>query len=389
MVFIGIFSLMSAILALEDGSIFLGRSLGVPGQTCGELVFNTAMTGYQEVLTDPSYAKQVINFTNPHIGNTGVNHEDAESSQIWAAGLVLCQFPTVRSNWRSEQNFIGYIHEHDIVGIAEVDTRFLTQKLRDKGSLNCCIMAGNVEIEKALSNAKGFGGLSGENLTALVSTRKSYHWPLHVQTSTNKAYKIVVYDFGVKRTILRCLSKLGCQITVVPYNADVDEVCDLSPEGILLSNGPGDPAACQEIICKIRKLLEKNIPIFGICLGYQLLALAEGAICFKMKFGHHGANHPVQHVETGRVLITSQNHGFTIEEKSLPSSLYVTHRSLFDGSLQGFRHREKPIYGFQGHPEASPGPYDAQELFLPFIHAMKIRRQLTVNCHLSYETHRY
>lgn len=378
-----------AILVLEDGSIFHGTSLGVAGITCGEVVFNTAMTGYQEILSDPSYTQQIINFTYPHIGNTGINPEDAESNRIWAAGLVVRELSTMVSHWRSEQTLVEYLKSNNVVGITDIDTRHLAQKIRDQGALQGCIMTKDCNIETAFAHLRRSEGLTGKDLTSLVTTPTVYNWP-HLNKQTADPYRVVVYDFGVKHSILKYLNHFGCDLTVIPANTTAEETLNLEPDGILFSNGPGDPMACHQIISTIQTLLNTNIPLFGICLGHQLLALALGASTLKMKFGHHGANHPVQDLKTGLVMITSQNHGFTVDENSLPPTLYATHRSLFDGSLQGIRHIHKSVYGFQGHPEASPGPSDAVPLFKFFIDDMKIQRQQHYSKHNTYaKTYEY
>jgi carbamoyl-phosphate synthase small subunit len=366
-----------AILALEDGSVFKGISIGASGKTVGEVVFNTAMTGYQEILTDPSYAKQLVTFTYPHIGNVGTNDEDQESDQVWAAGLIIRDLTITTSNWRNQMPLQAYLQKNNVVAIAEIDTRRLTRILREKGALHGCIMTGDVTPEEAIVYAKSFEGLKGMDLAKEVSTKKSYTWTqgtwswpdgYRKYTSEQLPWHVVVYDFGVKRNILRMLVDRGCRLTVVPAQTPIEDVLNLDPDGIFLSNGPGDPAACQYAIDAVRYLSNHEAkPLFGICLGHQLLALGCGAQTVKMKFGHHGANHPVIDERTKQVYITSQNHGFTVEESSLPAQLVVINRSLFDGSLQGIKHTEKPWFGFQGHPEASPGPHDVGELFNHFI----------------------
>lgn len=371
-----------AILALEDGSIFHGISIGANGKTVGEVVFNTSMTGYQEILTDPSYAKQIVTFTYPHIGNVGTNSEDQESDQVFVAGLVIRDLPFTMSNWRAEVPLSDYLKNNNVIGIAEIDTRKLTKILREKGALNGCILTGKeASPEEALQLARDFPGLTGMDLAKEVSTQKIYTWLEGSWTwpegykkyaAKNLPWHIVVYDYGVKRNILRMLVDRGCRLTVVPAKTSLEEVLSLEPHGIFLSNGPGDPAACGYAIDLIRTLAKlEDIPLFGICLGHQLLALGCGAKAVKMKFGHHGANHPVFDERTKQVFITSQNHGFTIEEESLPPYLKAINRSLFDGSLQGIRHTQKPWFGFQGHPEASPGPHDVQNLFNQFIDLIK------------------
>jgi len=377
-------STKAAVLVLEDGSVFHGRSIGADGLSVAEVVFNTAMTGYQEILTDPSYAKQMVTLTYPHIGNTGTNPEDVESANIWAAGLIIRDLPIIASNWRKTDSLQEYLVENNVQAIADIDTRKLTRILRTKGALSGCIIAGSQSEEKdaidiGLAQAKNFSGLKGLDLAKEVCTKESYQWD---QTSWDlvdsfgtlakekQIYHVVAYDFGVKRNILRMLADRGCQLTVVPAQTSAKEVLKLKPDGIFLSNGPGDPEPCDYAIDAIKDFLELNIPVFGICLGHQLLAIASGAKTTKMKFGHHGANHPVENIADKTVLITSQNHGFAVDESSLPSSLKATHKSLFDGSLQGIEHKEKSAFGFQGHPEASPGPHDAAPLFEHFIELM-------------------
>lgn len=372
-----------AILALEDGSIFRGLAIGAAGLSVGEVVFNTAMSGYQEILTDPSYARQIITLTYPHIGNTGTNAEDEESSGVWAAGLVIRDLPLLASNYRSEQGLQQYLEQRGIVAIADIDTRRLTRILRDKGALNGCLMAGDdVDTERALAEARGFAGLKGMDLAREVSVDKAYSWDegswvFGVGHSRRPAaelpWHVVAYDYGVKRNILRMLTDRGCRLTVVPAQTPAAEVLALEPDGVFLSNGPGDPEPCDYAIAAIRAILETDVPVFGICLGHQLLGLASGAATLKMKFGHHGANHPVQNLDTGTVLITSQNHGFAVDESSLPANLRVTHKSLFDGSLQGMHRTDKDAFSFQGHPEASPGPHDAAPLFDHFIELIAAR----------------
>lgn len=376
-----------AILALENGSIFKGIAIGATGHSVGEVVFNTAMTGYQEIITDPSYAKQIITLTYPHIGNTGTNAEDEEAEHVWSAGLVIRDLPLLASNFRSEENLQDYLKRRNILGIAEIDTRRLTRILRDKGAQNGCLMSGDgIDEAQALALAQGFSGLKGLDLAKVVSTKKSYtwqqgSWALPSDKMTGDSYRqytdeecefhVVAYDFGVKRNILRMLVDRGCRLTVVPAETSAEEVLALKPDGVFLSNGPGDPEPCTYAVEAIQKILETNLPVFGICLGHQLLALASGAKTAKMKFGHHGANHPVKNLADGTVLITSQNHGFAADESTLPANLVVTHKSLFDGSLQGIHRTDKPAFGFQGHPEASPGPHDAAPLFDHFIDLIK------------------
>ena len=374
-----------AILALADGSVFKGLAIGATGHSVGEVVFNTSMTGYQEILTDPSYAKQIVTFTYPHVGNTGTNVEDEEANEIWAAGLVIRDLPLLASNFRNEQSLSDYLQEKNIIGIADIDTRRLTRILRDKGAQNGCIMAGDdIDEEKALALAKGFAGLKGMDLAKVVCTKEQYvfdqgSWSIEPNESyasyEEAKYHVVAYDFGVKRNILRMLVDRSCLLTVVPAQTPAEEVLAMDPDGIFLSNGPGDPEPCTYAIEAIQKILETDIPVFGICLGHQLLALASGAKTVKMKVGHHGANHPVQNIEDNTVLITSQNHGFAADESSLPATLKVTHKSLFDGSLQGISRTDKPAFSFQGHPEASPGPHDAAPLFDHFITLMNARAE--------------
>ena len=364
----------SAILVLQDGTIFKGRSIGAEGLSSGEVVFNTSMTGYQEILTDPSYARQIITFTHPHIGNTGTNTEDEESPRIWAAGLVIRDLPALASNFRSERSLDIYLKEKNILGISDIDTRKLTRILREKGAQSGCLMAGDIDEGVALQVACDFAGLEGVDLAKVVTTTTVFKWTEESwklgfghQQSKNSLYKIVAYDFGVKRNILRMLVDRGADLTVVPAQTSAAEVLEMNPDGIFLSNGPGDPQPCTYAVDSIREILKTDIPIFGICLGHQLLALASGAKTMKMKFGHHGANHPVKDIGAGKVVITSQNHGFSVDERSLPSTLRATHYSLFDGSVQGIHRTDKPAFGFQGHPEASPGPHEASLLFDHFF----------------------
>jgi carbamoyl-phosphate synthase small subunit len=376
-----------AILVLEDGSIFRGLSIGAQGTSVGEVVFNTAMTGYQEILTDPSYARQMVTLTYPHIGNTGINSEDSESNNIWAAGLIIRDLPLQHSNWRSEKSLNEYLIENNIVAISDIDTRKLTRILRDKGAQAGCLMAadvlGEAEEKSALEQAQGFAGLKGMDLAKEVSVKESYNWfegswelgsGFRQLLTEDAKFHVVAYDFGVKKNILRMLSDRGCRLTVVPAQTSAKDVLALKPDGIFLSNGPGDPEPCDYAINAIKSFLDTDIPIFGICLGHQLLALASGAKTIKMKFGHHGANHPVEKVADKTVMITSQNHGFAVDEASLPSDINVTHKSLFDGSLQGIEHKLKPAFSFQGHPEASPGPHDAAPLFERFIEMMQAKK---------------
>ncbi|MEE4203071.1 MAG: glutamine-hydrolyzing carbamoyl-phosphate synthase small subunit [Halieaceae bacterium] len=371
----------SAILALEDGSVFSGLSIGADGETVGEVVFNTSMTGYQEILTDPSYARQIVTLTYPHIGNTGVNAEDEESSGIQAAGLVIRDLPLLASNYRSERSLSDYLRANNTVAIADIDTRRLTRLLREKGALSGCIVAGdNVSAEQAIEAARGFAGLKGMDLARVVSTKMPYEWRERtwvwnegMGTLENPEFRVVALDFGIKRNILRMLADRGCAVTVLPAESTIDSVLSYEPDGVFFSNGPGDPGPCSYAIKLAQEIMERQIPLFGICLGHQILALASGASTEKMKFGHHGANHPVQALATGEVMVTSQNHGFTVSETDLPANLKVTHRSLFDGTLQGIERTDVPAYSFQGHPEASPGPHDASPLFDPFIAAMRAR----------------
>ncbi len=375
-----------AVLVLEDGSQFRGEAIGADGHTVGEVVFNTAMTGYQEILTDPSYCRQIVTLTYPHIGNTGITPEDEESERIQAAGLVIKDLPLITSNWRSEESLEHYLQRNGIVAIAGIDTRRLTRILREKGAQNGCIMAGDgLDESRALELAKGFPGLKGMDLAKVVTTDTPYEWaqgswslegglpeaphpiaeklPLHV----------VAYDYGIKRNILRMLVDRGCRVTVVPAQMPADQVLAMQPDGVFLSNGPGDPEPCDYAIEAIARIVDTGLPVFGICLGHQLLGLASGARTVKMKFGHHGANHPVQDLERGTVMISSQNHGFAVDETTLPANVKATHRSLFDGSLQGIHRTDRPAFSFQGHPEASPGPHDVAPVFDHFIELMKDR----------------
>ena len=370
-----------ALLALEDGTLFWGESIGNEGQTVGEVVFNTALTGYQEILTDPSYARQIVTLTYPHIGNTGTNDDDEESSHIVASGLVIRDLPLLASSWRNQRPLDQYLRDNNVVGIADIDTRKLTRILREKGAQGGCIVAGeNIDAEAAVAAAKAFGGLKGMDLAKEVTTGQPYEWaqgswtiegglPGHPEGPIEEAlpHHVVAFDYGVKRNILRMLADRGCRLTVVPAKTPADEVMKLKPDGVFLSNGPGDPEPCDYAIDAIKQLTETGIPMFGICLGHQLLSLASGAQTMKMKFGHHGANHPVQDLDSGVVMITSQNHGFAVDEESLPDNLRATHRSLFDGSLQGVHRTDCPAFSFQGHPEASPGPHDVAPLFDHFI----------------------
>jgi len=369
-----------AILALEDGSLFRGISIGAPGHTTGEVVFNTAMTGYQEILTDPSYARQIVTLTYPHIGNVGANSEDEESGRVWAAGLVIRDLPLLASNFRSQWTLAEYLSERGVVGIADIDTRRLTRILREKGAQNGCVMAGDCDEERAVALAREFPGLKGMDLAREVSVSETYRWSEGTWTlgrgfekAATAAHRVVAYDFGVKRNILRMLVDRGCELVVVPAETPAAAVLAMDPDGVFLSNGPGDPEPCVYAIDAIREIVATGIPVFGICLGHQLLALASGAATLKMKFGHHGANHPVQNLDDGSVLITSQNHGFAVDEATLPANLRATHRSLFDGSLQGIHRSDRPAFSFQGHPEASPGPREAGKLFDHFIELMAER----------------
>jgi len=368
-----------ALLALADGSVFRGHAVGAIGQTVGEVVFNTSMTGYQEILTDPSYARQIVTLTYPHIGNTGINAQDVESAQVQAAGLVVRDVPRIPSNWRSSEGLTAYLQRNGTVAIAGIDTRRLTRILRSKGALAGCIAAGAaIDEEAALAAARAFPGLDGMDLARMVSTRETYAWTEGLYDLDRAAfqapeprYKVVAYDFGTKFNILRLLAQRSCAITVVPAQTDAAEVLAMRPDGVVLTNGPGDPAACGYAIAATRRLLEAGVPLFGVCLGHQLMALALGARTVKMKFGHHGANHPVKDLDDGRVLITSQNHGFAVDPSTLPANARVTHNSLFDGSLQGFALTDRPAFCFQGHPEASPGPQDIAYLFDRFVKLMQ------------------
>ena len=371
-----------ALLALEDGTVFHGISIGAEGRAIGEVVFNTAMTGYQEILTDPSYTRQIVTLTYPHIGNTGTNSEDFESSKICAAGLVIRDLPIYESNWRSEMGFQEFLRRGNIKAIAEIDTRRLTRILREKGAQSGCIITGEADVATAVSHAKKFPGLAGMDLARIVSTEQSYQWSLgggwpNKEGSPGKRitqYHVVAYDFGVKRNILRMLVDANCRVTVVPAQTSAEDVLTMAPDGVFLSNGPGDPEPCTYAIKAIQQILQARMPVFGICLGHQLLALASGAKTIKMKFGHHGANHPVIDLDTKAVAITSQNHGFAVDEATLPANLRATHRSLFDGSLQGIERTDCLAIGFQGHPEASPGPHDIRSLFGRFVELMRQNR---------------
>ena len=368
----------TAILALADGTVFRGISIGATGHTVGEVVFNTAMTGYQEILTDPSYCKQIVTLTCPHIGNVGVNAEDEESHKIFASGLVIRDLPLVSSNFREQQDLSSYLKSQNIVAIADIDTRKLTRILREKGAQSGCIMAGDINEAEAIKLAQGFPGLAGMDLAKVVSCEKPYVWQQGEWklgegfiTPEKTEFHVVAFDYGIKRNILRMIAARGCKVTVLPAQSSAKDVLALNPDGIFLSNGPGDPEPCDYAITAIQELLESGIPIFGICLGHQLLALASGAKTMKMKFGHHGANHPVQDMESKHVMITSQNHGFAVDPNTLPANLRVTHVSLFDGSNQGIVRTDKPAFSFQGHPEASPGPHDVSYLFDRFISMMR------------------
>jgi carbamoyl-phosphate synthase small subunit len=371
-----------ALLALEDGTVFSGVAIGAEGCSVGEVVFNTAMTGYQEILTDPSYARQIVTLTYPHIGNVGVNDEDVESSGVHVSGLVVRDVPIRVSNWRARQSLSDYLKAHNVVGIAGIDTRKLTRILRDKGAQRGCIMAGpQCDADQAMAQARAFPGLQGMDLAKEVTARETIQWTegswdlaSGYTAPVQDRFHVVAYDFGVKRNILRLLADRGCRLTVVPATTSAEDVLALKPDGVFLSNGPGDPEPCDYAIRAIQQFLALKVPVFGICLGHQLLGLAAGGRTIKMKFGHHGANHPVQELDTGRVLITSQNHGFAVDEATLPANVRATYRSLFDGSLQGIELTDRPAFGFQGHPEASPGPHDLKPLFDHFIATMTFAR---------------
>ena len=377
----------SAILVLEDGSVFTGKSIGYESSSVGEVVFNTALTGYQEILTDPSYASQMITLTYPHIGNTGITSEDEEADTIFATGLIVKDVPNQYSNWRAEESLSEYLTRKKVVAIGDIDTRRLTRILREKGAQRGCIIAGDISegsVAQATKEIEGFAGLKGADLAKVVSTKKSYTWtegtwdldPNITKTldESGETFNVVAYDFGVKKNILRMLVDRGCKVTVVPAQTPAEDVLAMNPDGVFLSNGPGDPEPCDYAISAIQAILEKKFPTFGICLGHQLLGLASGASTIKMKFGHHGANHPVQDLATKKVAITSQNHGFAVDEETLPDNLVATHRSLFDKSLQGVKRTDCPAYSFQGHPEASPGPHDIAPIFDDFIKLMKEAR---------------
>lgn len=371
-----------AILALEDGTVFEGVSVGAPGLSVGEVVFNTAITGYQEILTDPSYARQLVTLTYPHVGNTGCTDQDDEAGQVWASGLIVRDVPRRPSNWRSRVALPQWLAERGVVAIADIDTRKLTRLLRDRGAQNGALMAGEgIDAARAIEAARKFPGLKGMDLAKEVCTRERYEWrdgqldlDADAFVQAEPRFHVVAYDFGVKRNILRMLAERGCRVTVVPAQTPAADVLALNPDGVFLSNGPGDPEPCDYAIAAIREFLARKVPTFGICLGHQLLGLAAGAKTLKMKFGHHGANHPVQDLDTGRVMITSQNHGFAVDESSLPGNVRVIHRSLFDGSNQGIEITDAPAFSFQGHPEASPGPHDVAPLFDRFVASMEAAR---------------
>ncbi len=373
-----------AYLVLEDGTIFQGTAIGAQGTADGEVVFNTSISGYQEILTDPSYCKQIVTLTYPHIGNVGVNQLDWESTRIYAAGLVIRDLPSTYSSWRGEQSLTEYLCQHNIIGIAEIDTRSLTRRLREKGALNGVIATGDLNPEDLIKRAQDFPGLKGMDLAKEVTTSEAYVWSEgvwdmqsndYVTRNNEPTFKVIALDYGIKHNILRILSDLGCELHVLPAQTSFEEIRKLEPHGVFLSNGPGDPEPCEYAITMIREAINAGIPMFGICLGHQLFGLACGAETVKMKFGHHGANHPVKDLNSGRVMISSQNHGFAVDDRTLPETLIPTHRSLFDGSLQGMRHRDFPAYSFQGHPEASPGPHDVRAQFQPFIDAMRVHAE--------------
>jgi carbamoyl-phosphate synthase small subunit len=371
-----------ALLALADGTLFHGISIGAIGHTVGEVVFNTALTGYQEILTDPSYTRQIVTLTYPHIGNVGVNREDAESNGVHAAGLIIRDLPLRASNFRMEETLDAYLTRHNTVAIADIDTRKLTRILREKGAQPGCVMAGEIDPAKAVALANGFGSMAGQDLAKVVSCSEPYAWDtrewqlgMGYATQIHHQFHVVAYDFGVKHNILRMLAERGCKLTVVPAQTSAEDVYKLKPDGVFLSNGPGDPEPCDYAITAIQRYLADKFPVFGICLGHQLLGLAAGGRTSKMKFGHHGANHPVQDLDDKRVLITSQNHGFQVDETSLPANVRVTHRSLFDGTVQGIALTDRPAFSFQGHPEASPGPHDVAYLFDRFTAAMAHHKQ--------------
>ncbi|MGM8061788.1 glutamine-hydrolyzing carbamoyl-phosphate synthase small subunit [Vogesella indigofera] len=366
-----------AILALADGTLFKGVAIGANGHTVGEVVFNTAMTGYQEILTDPSYTRQIVTLTYPHIGNVGANSEDTESGAVFASGLIIRDLPLLHSNFRAEESLSDYLKRNNVVAIADIDTRKLTRILREKGAQPGCIMAGDIDEAKAIELARGFGSMAGQDLAKVVSCKEAYGWTTRewrlgqgYVEQTETPFHVVAYDFGVKRNILRMLAERGCKLTVVPAETPAKDVLALKPDGVFLSNGPGDPEPCDYAISAIRDILDTKLPVFGICLGHQLLGLATGGKTSKMKFGHHGANHPVQDLDSGRVMITSQNHGFQVDEASLAANVRITHRSLFDQTVQGIALTDRPAFSFQGHPEASPGPEDVAYLFDRFISMM-------------------
>ncbi|MFV0547641.1 MAG: glutamine-hydrolyzing carbamoyl-phosphate synthase small subunit [Limnobaculum xujianqingii] len=380
----------TALLVLEDGTQFHGRAIGAKGMAIGEVVFNTSMTGYQEILTDPSYSRQIVTLTYPHIGNVGTNSSDEESTSVHAQGLIIRDLPLIASNYRNQEGLSEYLKRHNIVAIADIDTRKLTRLLREKGAQNGCIIVGDQpDAQLALEKARAFPGLKGMDLAKEVTTQESYRWAQGswtlendlpaVKNDSELPYHVVAYDYGVKRNILRMLVDRGCRLTVVPAQTSAEEVLKLNPDGIFLSNGPGDPAPCDYAIKAIRQFLETDIPVFGICLGHQLLALASGAQTIKMKFGHHGGNHPVKDLDANSVMITAQNHGFAVDESSLPANLRITHKSLFDGTLQGIHRTDKAAFSFQGHPEASPGPHDAAPLFDHFIELIESYRSTAKN----------
>jgi carbamoyl-phosphate synthase small subunit len=379
-----------AVLALADGTIFRGYSIGAKGNTTGEVVFNTALTGYQEILTDPSYARQIVTLTYPHIGNTGATPEDLEAAQIYAAGLVIRDLPVAASNWRAVEPLSKFLERGRVVAIAGIDTRKLTRALREQGAQSACIMTGEqLDEAAAVKAARKFPGLKGMDLAKAVSVRRAYQWnegslwqeKPRLAIRAHQRLHVVAYDFGIKRNILRLLADHGCRVTVVPAQTSAAEVLELAPDGIFLSNGPGDPEPCDYAVRAVQDFLKTDLPVFGICLGHQILGLASGARTVKMKFGHHGANHPVQELDSGRVFITSQNHGFAVDEATLPQEVRATHRSLFDGSLQGIAYKDHPAFGFQGHPEASPGPHDLRQLFERFNQLMLRRLQKLLAAH--------
>ncbi|MBT8114363.1 MAG: glutamine-hydrolyzing carbamoyl-phosphate synthase small subunit [Arenicella sp.] len=372
----------TALLALQDGSLFWGSSIGIDGQSIGEVVFNTSMTGYQEILTDPSYCRQMVTLTYPHIGNTGTNQEDIESHYVYSTGLIIRDLPRMANNWRNTQNLDDYLRAHNVVGLAGIDTRQLTRLLREKGAQSGCISAGSdIDAEQAVEAARSFAGLKGMDLAKVVTTAEAYRWDQSIWSlqqgfaeAPASKYRVVAYDYGVKHNILRILVNLGCELIVVPADTPAETVLAEDPHGVFLSNGPGDPEPCDYAINAVQEIIAAGKPVFGICLGHQILALASGAKTEKMKFGHHGANHPVQDLSTGKVVITSQNHGFAVHEQDLPATLRVTHRSLFDNTIQGIERTDVPAFSFQGHPEASPGPHDVAYLFERFIQLMQENR---------------